>query len=127
MTRQPQECKTPSPAIYKFESSARAQAALLTNQIQGLFQYNGGGARALSRPNQENVHQTPFPSQRVGSGNETNAQHALVHRLLPAFQCCTQKNWEEPGDEVANIMHSTYCHVCLFSTSYEYIKSIITS
>ena len=45
--------------LYNFESSARAQAALLTNQIQGLFQYNGGGARALSRPNQENGPNSP--------------------------------------------------------------------
>ena len=39
---------------YKFESSARTHVALLTNQIQGLFQYCCGGAHTLSRPNQEN-------------------------------------------------------------------------
>ena len=32
--------------LYKFELSARTHAAFLTNQIQGLFQYGSGDARA---------------------------------------------------------------------------------
>ena len=57
--------------LYKFESSARArraQAALLTNQIQGLFRHNSCGARALSRPNQENGPNSPDPFSLAEGG-----------------------------------------------------------
>ena len=53
---------------YKFESSAGVHAALLTNQIQGLFQYSSSGARPLSRLNQENSPNSPDPFSLAEGG-----------------------------------------------------------
>ena len=52
---------------YKFEL-ARAHASLLTDQIQGLFQYTNGGTRPLSRPNQENGPNSPDPFSLAEGG-----------------------------------------------------------
>jgi hypothetical protein len=51
-----------------------AYAALLTNQIRALFKRTRVGARAQSRPNQAIGPKSPdpFPSSRVGSGDETS-------------------------------------------------------
>ena len=54
--------------IYKFESSARTHAALLTNQVQSLFQYCSGGACPLSLPNQDNSPNSPDPFSLRGLG-----------------------------------------------------------
>ena len=57
----------PLPAIKIWIGGLR-HAALLTNQIQGLFQYRSGGACRLSQPNQENGPNSPDPFSLTEGG-----------------------------------------------------------
>ena len=59
---------------------AHTHEALLINQIQGLVQYSSVGTYPLSQEVVQ-IHQTPIPSLRVGSGHETK-QQVCKHRMI---------------------------------------------
>ena len=40
-----------------------------------------------------------FPLNPSVQENEEHVRYSLLPRPYPAFQCCTLKSWEWPGDE----------------------------